>query len=99
MIPSWPPGPAWPVAGFVVDLVVARRLAPEDTGEAPATPRRCVGVDLVGYPGDFADAFHLERYRVFDRAGLALVPIPWSTWLEQPETCLAAILGALDAPR
>ena len=88
--------PAWPVAGFVVDLVVARQSTAEPE-EAPATPQRCVGVDLVGYPGDFADAFHLERYRVFDRAGLALVPIPWSTWLEEPEACLAAILGALDA--
>ena len=72
----------WPVAGFVVDLVVER-----GTG--------CLGIDLVGYPGELSGAFRLERYRVFARAGLRIVPLPYSVWLEDRASCLAAVEEAL----
>ncbi|MCG8462894.1 MAG: Upf1 family helicase, partial [Holophagales bacterium] len=59
--------PAYPVAGMVVDLVLER-------------DGRCSGLDLVGYPGEFAGSFELERYRLFNRAGLPLMPLAYSAW-------------------
>lgn len=82
---GWRTWSRWPVAGFVVDLVA------EKAG-------RCVGIDLVGYPGDLAGAFQLERYRVFARAGLRIVPLPYSVWHDQREACLAAVEAAPHQP-
>ncbi|MEM6796199.1 MAG: hypothetical protein AAF725_19655, partial [Acidobacteriota bacterium] len=56
---------------------------------------RCLGIDLVGYPGELASSYALERYRLFSRAGLLLMPVPYSAWLERPNRCVQAILAQL----
>ncbi|RMH21192.1 MAG: hypothetical protein D6696_06370 [Acidobacteria bacterium] len=81
--------PAFPVAGMPVDLVIER-------------DGRTLGIDLVGYPGAFAPAFDLERYRMLKRAGLTVFPLPFSAWQENREHCLYAIelfprLSAVDS--
>ena len=79
--------PEYSVAGMKVDLVV------EKDG-------RCLGIDLVGFPGRYAGSFDLERYRIFNRAGLRLMPLPYSAWLRDAESCVRAIeerLGVAEA--
>ena len=70
--------PSYPVAGMKIDIVA------EHEG-------RSIGIDLVGYPGEYAKAFSLERYRMYRRAGLTLFPLPYSAWLEDKAACIAAI--------
>jgi hypothetical protein len=70
--------PAFPVAGTTVDLLVEK----EGTE---------IGIDLVGHPGRFAPAIDLERYRMFRRAGLSILPLPFSSWQAGPDLCVEAI--------
>ena len=73
--------PRYPIAGLEVDLVLERE-------------GRCLGIDLVGHPGELAAAFTLERYRILERAGLRLFPLAWSVWRRDSEACLEAIHSA-----
>ncbi len=74
-IQTWP---AYRVAGQTIDLLAERG------GVA-------LGVDLIGHPGPYQDAFELERYRLFRRAGLRLFPLPWSAWKKDRINCLDAL--------
>ncbi|CAM2065283.1 AAA family ATPase [Sulfidibacter corallicola] len=66
------------MAGLVLDMVVSR-------GD------RSLGLDLIGYPGPFADVFPLERYQMLGRAGLRMLPLTYVDWLFKREGCLDAI--------
>src|SRR5262245_33021522 len=70
--------PAYSIAGLVMDIVTARN-------------GRSCGIDLIGYPGDFAASMTLERYKMFHRAGLRVVPVPFSRWLADKNACLDAV--------
>ena len=74
---------AYPVAGIKVDLLVKNGH------------NKILGIDLVGFPGIFEDAFSLERYKILHRAGLPILPLPYTKWLFQQERCLSAIEIAL----
>lgn len=76
--------PEYELAGQRIDLVV---------GRAGAT----LGVDLIGYPGQYGAVLDLERYRILQRAGFPLFPLPYSKWQQAPDDCLAAI-ESLFAP-
>ncbi|MCB1229402.1 MAG: PhoH family protein [Verrucomicrobiae bacterium] len=65
---------AHPVAGMTVDLIYT----------LDGISR---GIDLIGYPGSMVDAFPLERVLIFRRAGLPILPLPYSAWLCQREAC------------
>lgn len=67
-----------PVAGLNIDLLAAR------DGQSLA-------IDLIGCPGPTAHVFPLERYKMFQRAGLALWPLPYTNWIYDREGCLRAI--------
>lgn len=69
---------AYPIAGMILDLVVA-------------SDGRTCAIDLVGYPGASEQAFSLERYQMFHRAGLRIFPLPYTSWLISREQCLKAI--------
>jgi len=58
---------AFSIAGMKVDLLLKLN-------------NRYVGIDLVGYPGEFADIFGIDRYRVLNRAGVVVFPLPYSDW-------------------
>lgn len=75
---DWQVWPAQPIAGFTVDLVIRRGTT-------------TLGLDLVGQPGRYAGSFATERYRLFRRAGLRILPLPYSAWVRSPEACLAAV--------
>ena len=70
--------PRYEVAGLTMDLIVTRE-------------GMSCGIDLVGYPGDFEAAFPIERYKMFHRAGLKIVPVSYSRWLMDKEQCLKVI--------
>ncbi|MFQ5571010.1 MAG: DEAD/DEAH box helicase [Rhodothermales bacterium] len=69
---------AYPIAGLTMDVVAA-------------AGRRSCGIDLIGFPGAFEQAFPLERYKMFYRAGLKLIPLPYTRWLTDRGQCLNAI--------
>ncbi len=75
---GWHCWPNFPVAGFHVDLVV------ENGGVM-------LGIDLIGYPGIYSDAFELERYRLFNRAGLSIFPLTYHGWRRDRRACLDAL--------
>jgi hypothetical protein len=54
------------------------------------------GVDLVGYPGAYESAFPLERYKMFHRAGLSIIPLSYTLWRANRQRCLQAILDGLS---
>ena len=51
------------------------------------------GIDLIGFPGAMTDAFPLERVLTFRRAGLPILPLPYSAWITQRDRCEAWLLG------
>ncbi len=70
--------PAYPVAAVEIDLVIERG-------------GKTLGIDLIGYPGQFAAVLDIERYRMFQRAGLALFPLPYRVWRRNQPKCIEAI--------
>lgn len=75
----------FPVAGLEIDLIVAG-------------PTGLCGIDLIGYPGQFAGAFTLERYRMLRRAGLRTFPLPYTHWLADQERALREFAVFLSGP-
>lgn len=71
---------AHPLAGMEIDLVYTLGGITR-------------GIDLVGYPGAMAEAFPLERVLIFRRAGLPILPLPYSSWMRRREPCVDWLLG------
>lgn len=42
--------------------------------------KKYIGIDLIGYPGQFEGSIGLEDYRVLNRAGITIIPFPYSNW-------------------
>ncbi|PKQ63977.1 hypothetical protein BZG02_08165 [Labilibaculum filiforme] len=59
---------AYSIAGLKIDLLVKYK-------------DQYLGVDLVGYPGEYANVFGIERYRILNRAGISVFPLPYSDWI------------------
>lgn len=55
-----------------------------------------VGIDLIGYPGEFKDMFGLERYRILKRAGIDIFPFPYSNWYFEKEQTLKAFFDFIE---
>lgn len=71
----------YPVAGIEMDLILMHE------GETLA-------IDLVGFPGESSDSFHLDRYKIFERAGLRILPISFTGWRLKRETVIESIKQA-----
>lgn len=64
------------IAGLSIDILV------EYEG-------RYIGIDLIGYPGDFQEAFSIERYKILNRVGIRVFPLSYISWqYNQAETIL-----------
>ncbi|MFD0962787.1 AAA domain-containing protein [Pseudofulvibacter geojedonensis] len=62
------------IAGLSIDILV------EFEG-------KYLGIDLIGYPGDFQEAFSLERYKILNRVGISVFPLSYISWkYYKPET-------------
>ncbi len=77
---------AFSVAGVTIDIVVEHK-------------GRLFGIDLVGYPGPYEKTIELYRYKVLSRAGIKMIPIPYSLWRFNRELCEARICELLSIPR
>ena len=55
------------IAGLKIDLLIKYN-------------NQYIGIDLVGYPGEYSDVFGIERYRILNRAGISIFPLPYSDW-------------------
>lgn len=75
--------PAYPFAGMVVDMMILHN-------------GNYVGIDLIGFPGEFEDAFPIERYRILSRAGIETYPLPYTYWKFDPESCLKELLELIE---
>ncbi|MEN8120029.1 MAG: AAA domain-containing protein [Bacteroidota bacterium] len=73
---------AYPIAGLKIDIIVQHK-------------NKTFGIDLIGYPGEFEEAFTLERYKMLQRAGLNTFPLPYTYWVSDKEMCLTEILETL----
>lgn len=56
------------IAGVAMDLVVQY----DD---------HTLAIDLIGFPGEHEDVLHLEHYKIFERAGLTIFPLCYSSWV------------------
>nr|WP_319397711.1 DEAD/DEAH box helicase [uncultured Carboxylicivirga sp.] len=57
----------YPVAGNLLDILVSHN-------------NTNYFIDLIGYPGQFKDAFSLERYKTLARTGIKCLPLHYSFW-------------------
>ncbi len=101
--PATPDDPfASEVAGALGGLGAAFWRAPVVAGLTLDLAARCngtvCGFDLVGRPGGSAGMLPLERYRMFSRAGLRIIPISYARWVLQRERTLEALRHAVGMP-
>ena len=73
---------AFPVAGLKIDIIAKINDA-------------IYGIDLIGYPGEFEDAFSLERYKMLQRAGLKTLPLSYSEFISDKEKCIDNLINIL----
>ena len=74
---------AYPVAGLEIDLLVLHQ------GQSFC-------IDLIGYPGDYAEAFPIERYKMLRRVGLPVFPLAYSAWTFSRPLAQQALLNFLQ---
>lgn len=66
--------PAYSIAGQCIDIVIS-------------VNEKTMGIDLIGFPGQYAEAFSLERYKMLNRAGVPTFPLPYTFWVADREKC------------
>ncbi len=71
------------VAGVAMDLVLIHQ-------------GHCLVIDLIGFPGEYEDVHHLDRYKIFDRAELEMFPLSFNAWIHQKATVIKQIKKAFD---
>lgn len=54
-----------------------------------------VGIDLVGYPGQYESYNPLHTFKTFSRAGLRVIPIEYGVWHCSTDACIEDVLSAL----
>lgn len=74
---------AMPIAGMVLDLVIRYK-------------GKYYFIDLIGYPGDFEDAFQLDRYQSLSRVGIYSIPLHYSMWKKNVPKARIHLRTALD---
>lgn len=53
-------------------------------------------IDLIGYPGAYAAAFPIERYKMLSRIGVKTFTLPYSLWCLDKERCLKGLEAFLN---
>jgi superfamily I DNA and/or RNA helicase len=72
---------SYPVAGFRMDMVVSYK-------------GKILGIDLIGYPGEFENAFSLNQYKMVYRVGLKIIPLSYSSWNFNRVRCIEKIMDS-----
>ncbi|WP_299454931.1 AAA domain-containing protein [uncultured Microscilla sp.] len=73
---------SYPIAGLDIDIVVQDK-------------HKTMGINLIGFPGIYENAFTLERYKILSRAGVPIVPLPYLTWKYDRAKCIEVIEATL----
>jgi len=50
-----------------------------------------LGIDLIGFPGDFHAYYDVETYKILFRAGIVVLPMPYSAWIQDKNECIGMI--------
>ena len=66
------------VAGIPMDLLVIYK-------------DQVLALDLIGFPGEYQDVLHIERYHIFSRAQLPIFPLSFSAWQMDQTQVLSTI--------
>ena len=74
---------SYPIAGLDIDIVVQEN-------------HKTMGINLIGFPGIYENAFTLERYKILSRAGVPIVPLPYLTWKYDRSKCVEIIQGTFQ---
>ncbi|MBL3655797.1 AAA domain-containing protein [Fulvivirga sediminis] len=72
--------PNYQVAGMSMDLLLKK-------------DNKYIGIDLIGYPGEYEAAYGVERYRILHRAGIQVFPLPYSDWHFERQETLKVLFG------
>lgn len=54
-----------------------------------------LAVDLIGFPGPWANFFELTTYKLFKRAGVEVLPISYGLWIVDKQACIDKITQTL----
>jgi len=54
-----------------------------------------LGVDLIGYPGEYQQHFTPQIYKILHRAGIRVLPLPYLSWDANKRGCIERIIGSL----
>jgi len=72
----------YPVAGSLLDILVIHK-------------NNNYFIDLIGYPGEFKDAYSIERYKTLGRTGIKCFPLHYSFWKRKKEQAVQRLLKFL----
>ncbi|WP_281559986.1 ATP-binding protein [Thalassomonas sp. RHCl1] len=50
-----------------------------------------LALDLIGYPGPWADYFELTSYKLFKRAGIEVLPLSYGLWVLDKALCIETV--------
>ena len=56
---------------------------------------RYLAINLIGFPGPWADFFELDTYKLFSRANIEILPISYGLWVVDKSTCVQHIISKL----
>ena len=73
---------AYPIGGSLLDIFIENR-------------DKHYFIDLIGYPGQFKDAFSPERYKTLGRMGIKTIPLAYSSWKSNKREAVRRIIKAL----
>ena len=74
----------YPVAGSILDILVTHK-------------DKNYFIDLIGYPGNFKEAFSLERYKTLGRTGIKSLPLHYSFWKKNKKGALQKIINFVNS--
>jgi len=80
-LPYWE---AYPVAGLQIDIVFLYK-------------NKAYGIDLIGFTGEYEEAFSLERYKMLQRAGIRIFPMPYTYWQANRQQCISELFLWLES--
>ncbi|WP_062269347.1 DEAD/DEAH box helicase [Endozoicomonas arenosclerae] len=78
---------------------VAYGIAGQDVDLVCKYGDKVIGVDLIGYSGEFEEYFSLHTYKTLYRAGLDVIPLPFNEWQKNREECMNVIEKRLGIKR
>jgi hypothetical protein len=71
------------ISGLDIDIVIVKN-------------GRTYCIDLVGYPGNYAAAFPLERIKMLDRMDIRVFSLPYLLWTIDQKRCLEGVKNFLE---